>query len=47
LKSFLIPHQSQYFARQNGIKIQRNMLIEQLEEQLEQRVQMQVLFNLE
>jgi ERCC4-related helicase len=35
------------FARQDDIEMQRNTLIEQLEEQLEQRVQEQVLFNVE
>lgn len=35
------------FVRQDDIEMQRNALIEQLEEQLEQRVQEQVLFNVE
>ncbi|MCC6917129.1 SNF2-related protein [Nitrosomonas sp.] len=35
------------FARQDDIEMQRNTLIEQLEEQLEQRVQEQVLFTVE
>jgi ATP-dependent Lon protease len=35
------------FARQDAIEMQRNTLIEQLEEQLEQRVQKQVPFHVE
>jgi len=38
---------TELFARQDDIEMQRNMLIEQLEEQLGQRDQEQVLFNVE